>query len=116
MFIAKVLSSIALAAVVSAAGNWESVCTKGNEVIMLSNNNFQDRVCLTMPLSDARDKWGGGRSSCNKGTWEVYWNVSSTGEAWMCYGKTSDCSHRKATSDGRLAKQKGYDKCWSISV
>ncbi|KAG0202447.1 hypothetical protein BGX28_005023 [Mortierella sp. GBA30] len=115
MFFTKFFAPIALAVVVSAA-NWESVCTKGNEAIMLSNNNFQDRVCLTIPLSHARDKWGGGHSGCNKGTWEVYWNVASNGQTWMCYGKTSDCPHREAYLDERQAKSKGYDKCWSISV
>ncbi|KAG0320038.1 hypothetical protein BGZ97_000875 [Linnemannia gamsii] len=115
MFFTKFFAPIALAAVVSAA-NWESVCVQGKEAIMLSNNQYQNRVCLTIPLSSATDKWGGGRTNCNKGTWELYWNVSSTGQAWLCYGNQSDCPYREAFLDERLAKSKGYDKCWSLSV
>lgn len=115
MFITKFFAPLALAAAVSAAG-YESVCTKGGKAYMLSNTSSQDRVCLTIPLSSATDKWGGGRSNCNNGTWQLYWNVASNGQAWLCYGTLDSCTYNEASFDQRLATSKGYDKCWSASV
>ncbi|KAF9162563.1 hypothetical protein BGX21_006715 [Mortierella sp. AD011] len=115
MLFTKFFAPLALAAVVSAA-DWESVCTKGNEAIMISNNQYQTRVCLSISLSATKDKWGGGRSNCNKGTWEAYWNIASNGQTWLCYGKQSDCPYHEAFLDKPLAESRNYDKCWSVSV
>ncbi|KAF8979169.1 hypothetical protein CPC16_001888 [Podila verticillata] len=115
MIFAKLIAPIALLLTVSAAG-WESVCVDGDKALLLSNNSYQDAVCLTIPLSQARDQWGGGRSGCNAGTYQVYWNIASDGQTWLCYGRMSACKAIKANQDQRLAESKGYDNCWSAQV
>ncbi|KAG0209115.1 hypothetical protein BGX28_000132 [Mortierella sp. GBA30] len=116
MFLTKFLAPIVLAIVVSAA-EWESLCKKGSTASMLSNNKFQDSVCMHVPLSSVTGQWGGGFApNCNSGTYHLYWNISKDGQASMCYGKLGQCSPRKAFLDDRLAKSKGYDKCWSIAI
>ncbi|KAG0328952.1 hypothetical protein BG000_000265 [Podila horticola] len=115
MIFAKLIAPIALLLTVS-AGGWESACTDGDKAVFLSNNSYQDGVCLTVSISAVRDQWGGGKSSCNAGTYQLYWNLASDGQAWLCYGRMSACKAIKANEDQRLAQAKGYDKCWSVQV
>ncbi|KAG0379328.1 hypothetical protein BGX24_000819 [Mortierella sp. AD032] len=115
MIFAKFIAPIALLLTVS-AGSWESVCEDGDNAVFISNNKHQTGECLTVPISDCKDKWGGGRSECNGGTYQVYWNLSGSGDAWLCYGKMSSCKHIKATKDWSLAENTGYDTCWSAQV
>ncbi|KAF9199620.1 hypothetical protein BGZ59_003849 [Podila verticillata] len=115
MIFAKFIAPIALLLTVSAAG-WESACTLRNKVMLVSNNSYQVGVCLTVPIGSVRDQWGGGKSGCNAGTYQVYWNLASDGQAWICYGDLDSCRPTKANPDAGLAKSRGYDKCWSVQV
>jgi hypothetical protein len=114
MLFTKIAAAAAFLVTVSA--EWESICIQGKTANLISNNKYQTAVCLSVSLASVQDKWGGGRSHCNDGTYQVYWNVASNGETWLCYGSTSSCKHIKATKDDPLAKKRGYDKCWSVNT
>jgi len=115
MFFAKIIAATALMVAVSAS-SLEYVCVKGQTATLGSYNDYQKTPCMTIPLSSATNKWGGGKSSCNAGTFEEYWNISSTGAVWLCYGKTSTCKPRQAKRNVSWAEMNGYDKCWMLTI
>lgn len=117
MHFAKIAAALGLALTVSAAGDWESICVKGKIATLFSNNGVNHNgPCLTVSLESVTDKWGGGRSNCDNGSYEAYWNVARDGQAWLCYGNPSNCAHIKATNDPRLATEKGYERCYSVQI
>jgi hypothetical protein len=116
MHFAKIAAALGLALTVSAA-EWESICVKGKIATLFSNNGAnQNNPCLTVSLESVTDKWGGGRSNCDNGSYEAYWNVARDGQTWLCYGNPSNCAHIKATNDPRLATEKGYERCYSVQI
>ncbi|KAG0221229.1 hypothetical protein BGX31_010068 [Mortierella sp. GBA43] len=115
MHLAKMIAAaVGLAVGVSAAG-WESLCIANNTVSFLSNNKFQDRECLLMPVETVMNKWGGGFANCDQGFYQVFWNINWQGEAHLCYGALTTCAHYKGNEDTAKAA-KGYNKCWSVQI
>ncbi|KAF8918260.1 hypothetical protein EDD21DRAFT_393701 [Dissophora ornata] len=113
--VTKIIVSAALLLGVSASITTEVVCQKGKSATLYSVNDYQTTPCLTIPLTNAQNRWGGGKSKCNAGTFEEYWNISNVGMTWLCYGKTTSCTPILATEYNSFAKSHGYDKCWSVT-
>ncbi|KAF9157984.1 hypothetical protein DFQ26_008098 [Actinomortierella ambigua] len=114
MLYTKFAAALAFVAAASAATE-EGLCFKNGQAIMYTTDKYIG--CYTTPQTSVLDNWGGGRSStCNNGSWELYWKVTGSDYARVCYGQLATCNKYVAHKNDWMAGKVGAQKCWTATI